>query len=188
MLEEYAKENYIEIKYLKKKLAENNIHFNYLKEYLINEDIYNTDYQMFSLESTEQCFVRESLLSKDCQYNEKLFKRITKAKMLNKDYIIDSEKSIYIINREIKQLNLNEHLGIPFEELDFRRLAECKKLQTIKLSNNLKSITYLYTIKKMTPKLKIYYDIDSCNEAVNEQILKFDEEFEVFIPYSTNLI
>ncbi|WP_238860147.1 hypothetical protein [Clostridium sp. YIM B02569] len=187
VIESCEKANDMKTNYLKKKLVENTgIDYNNIYDYFVNEAIYNTDYQIFELENDKKFFfVRESLLSNDPNYNENLKKKIAKSTLLGIDYIADSNNHIYIINTEIEKLDLSKGQGILIEELDFRRLRNCRNLMEIKLSDKLKKILYLGITERMNSKLKIYYDIDTCKESLNQQIANIDEECEIFIPYSS---
>ncbi|MBN1062370.1 hypothetical protein DVV95_11150 [Clostridium botulinum] len=131
--------------------------YNNLDNTLVNQAIYETDYQMKTLEDDKtHFFVRESLLSNDSNYNSRLYKKVIKAKMLSAEYVPAPDKGIYIFKKDIKVLDLSTGLGKCIDTLDLRRLRDCPNLAIIKLGKHLK-YTHLEEISTKLSTVRVDY-------------------------------
>lgn len=177
-IDAYAQVKDLDIILLTKKLIiELDSHFKYLNEDLANEAIYNTDFQITDLEHDEEHFFsKESLLSESPEYNKKLRAKVAKARLLGKKYISDPDQGIYIVRKEISELDLSDDEAI--KKLDFRRLRSCRSLNKIILGSHLNSISYLDEVAIYNSKIKIYYDPDIIQRDVIKHICDFQNSHE----------
>lgn len=177
-IEDYATDLYTNAYSIRRSIMKKaNIRYNNVDNYLINEVIYGENSIINNLEKRYKFFLKESLLSKDNKYNEKMSRLIYGAKLLGISYVIDSDNILYIVNKDVKELILTDVFARRIEVVDFRRLKNCTSLKKIIFNNNIKDILFLKEIKKINTNLKVHYNSRLCNNKVKFKLDNFNDTY-----------
>lgn len=178
VIEDYAMDLYTNSNFIKKGIMNKaNIRSNNVEDFLINEAIYGKESIIINLEKRHKFFIKESLLSRDNKYNEKMSRLVYGAKLLGIPYVIDPDNILYIVNKDVKELILTDVFARRIEVIDFRRLKDCSLLNKIIFSNNINDVIYLKEVKNINTKLKIYYNYKMCNNKVKFKLENFIDTY-----------
>lgn len=182
VIDDYAVDLYTNSNYIRKSIMRKaNIRYNNVDNYIINEVIYGENSIINNLEKRNKFFLKESLLSNDNRYNEKMSRLVYGAKLLGIPYVIDSDNILYIVNRDVKELVLTDVFARRLEVVDFRRLKNCVFLKKIVFNNNIKDILFLKEIKNININLKLYYNDRLCNNKVKFKLKNFNDTYNQII-------